>query len=197
MASQGDVSKRTRGELDECNRRLKALRIELTAAMQKSQQQSSPVPNIRSRTASGNRAPSRIAEIDNETDTTVNPNSSLLNQSHTLRHMSHQFTLTAASNSQQQSACCYHCHDLLFGNNQSVECQSCHLVCHKFCHTSISIDCRQYHALLNSRKFYLMAADESDRGRWLYLLESMASALRKSESMLLQDCLSDSNSSLS
>jgi hypothetical protein len=76
---------------------------------------------------------------------------------------------------------CEHCRDSLFGNNQTLECKNCRMVCHKYCHVAIKETCAEHLQLQHASKWYFMAADEADRTRWITGLESIRSSLREQE----------------
>jgi hypothetical protein len=191
--SSDETQKRTKSELDECVRRLRLLRSELQALQCLSRNESpsdgrqnsptSPSPNndnnkratsmihIRASSYIPPSSPSyQTKSMTMLTNMPPSPGAIAQKASQQIHeHNGHMFI----NKQQDATATCYHCHDILFGLNQSVQCTQCRMVCHKFCHTSVSVTCQEYMELRHARKWYLMAADEADRSRWVHLLDNM------------------------
>lgn len=98
------------------------------------------------------------------------------------------------------SAACYHCHDTLYGNNQTLECKckcrsglqqfcslsslchlplGCHLTCHKYCYTLVKETCEDHLHLHNATKWFFMANDEADRMRWVTGLDHIRANVKE------------------
>lgn len=80
-------------------------------------------------------------------------------------HKGHVFQ--ARSSTPNTETGCYYCHESFFGTYQTLQCENCRLMCHKFCYDFVDITCEEHAKFKESKKWYFMAGDTEDRTRWI------------------------------